>query len=229
MNLLFAAVLLMQDRTAEETFKKLEETLEKAKTLSLNFKVAFVKQAGLVQNMTIEGTAHFKEGNKASITALTTVQGETQEYSGVSDGSRLRRGTGKAETEVTAVPADFLARFETALSRAGMLFAFVETTRPSAVRGRTLQELKKDLEVSNFKLGEDKSSLSYTLRFPESDPKMVATCVLRYEPKTLTLLGRKMTLTRNGEDEGVYTDTYEGYTLNADIPDEKFRLPGEKK
>ena len=34
MNLLLAAALLLQDKTAEETFKRIEETIEKLKTLA---------------------------------------------------------------------------------------------------------------------------------------------------------------------------------------------------
>lgn len=39
MNLLMAVVLLLQDKTAEETFKKIEEMIEKAKSVSVQYKV----------------------------------------------------------------------------------------------------------------------------------------------------------------------------------------------
>jgi hypothetical protein len=126
-------------------------------------------------------------------------------------------------------PSDFVGRFETAFPRAGMFLAFFMTQRPSAVEGKKGQDLKKLFEVSDFKQGEVESSLSYTLRFPETEPDMVASCVLQYDPKTLKLLGRKMTVKRRGMDEGVFTDTYDEFALNADIPDEKFKLPEEKK
>jgi hypothetical protein len=65
MNLLLAAVLLTQDKTAEETFKKIEETILKATTVSIKFKLeAIVKKKGIEMAQTVEGTVHLKEGNR---------------------------------------------------------------------------------------------------------------------------------------------------------------------
>ncbi len=40
MNLVVALVLLLQDKTAEETFKKIEEMIFNAKAVSVQFKAA---------------------------------------------------------------------------------------------------------------------------------------------------------------------------------------------
>jgi outer membrane lipoprotein-sorting protein len=237
MELLLAAVLLLhnptrdclQDKSAEETFKDIEENIAKAKTVSLTFKAEVVlKKRGVESIQTMEGTAHFKEGNKANLFAVSKAQGREEDYSAISDGSRLRRRAGKADAETMNAPEGFVERFEMAFARAGMSLAFFMTQRPSTADGEKGQDVKKAIDISDFKHGEDNSSLSYKLRFPETEPDLVASCVLRYDPKTLRLLGRKTTIKRNGVDAGVFTDTYDEFILNADIPDEKFKLPAEK-
>jgi outer membrane lipoprotein-sorting protein len=220
----------MQDKTAEETFKNIEETIHKAKTVSITFRAeAVLKKRGIEITRVMEGTVHFKEGNKANIFAVTKVQGREEDYSSISDGKRVRRRAGNEGAETMETPSDFVERFETAFSHAGIYYGFLLTQRPSATEAKKAQDVKKFFDISDFKHGEDGGSLSYTLRFPESDPGLVASCVLRYDPKTLKLLGRKLTLKRRDVDEGVITDTYSDFTLNADIPDEKFKLPEEKK
>jgi outer membrane lipoprotein-sorting protein len=227
MTLLLAAALFTQDKTAEETFKKIEEQIQTAKTLSIKFKVdAKEKQKG----MTLTGTAFIRDGNKFSISARMKDQGREEEFSVISDGKQLQRKASTAEPETRDTPKDFVPRFETSFIRTGIILAVMSTLRPSTVEGKEGQDLKKLFSVTDFKNGDDvegAKTLSYTLRFPETKPDLSGSCILRYDPVTLKVLGRTLTMTGRGADATVFTETYEDFALNADIPDEKFKLPGK--
>jgi outer membrane lipoprotein-sorting protein len=50
---------------------------------------------------------------------------------------------------------------------------------------------------------------------------------LWYDPKTLKLLKRTVDFGKK-DSQGTIRESYEEFTLNADIPEEKFKLPAEK-
>jgi outer membrane lipoprotein-sorting protein len=90
------------------------------------------------------------------------------------------------------------------------------------------------LKMSDLKQGEDDGVLktptwtvtvSKTLMPAASKPMPIK---LWYDPKSLKPVKRTATIMK-GDVEVKWSETYENITLNADIPDEKFKLPEEKK
>ncbi len=91
-----------REMTAEETFKNIEETVLSAKTVSVKFGCQVsVTAAGAPMITGTTGTLILKEGNKASISALTQVllSSDKQRTSFISDGTKTRLKLGEAEVE----------------------------------------------------------------------------------------------------------------------------------
>src|SRR6185295_19771102 len=88
MNFLVALVLLLQEKTAEETFKKIEETITKSKTVRVKFEVT--RKTG-EETVEASGTLLLKEGNKARQELLVVYPGNIiVKQIIVSDGTNVR-------------------------------------------------------------------------------------------------------------------------------------------
>jgi len=71
MNILIVLALLVQDKAAETTFQKIEETLNAAKTLKVSYQVEshiVNAKASVDQTSSYSGSLLLKEGNKALFT-----------------------------------------------------------------------------------------------------------------------------------------------------------------
>ena len=214
-----------EGRSAEETFRKIEETIEKAKTLSIKF--------GRERE-----TSHFsrkplgvflQSGKRAWYSE--DVLSATETWC-VSDGTRVQctrphlydegiLGRFKAYERGSA--SESLERnLKIMLSRAGFTMGLASIALEP---GQDL-DFSKELAVSGFRFGEKNgmtNTLLYTLRAgKDSRPTEVT---LWYDPKSLKLLKRK-TADRLKDGRAItYIESYAEFTLDADIPDEKFKLP----
>ncbi|MBI3854164.1 MAG: hypothetical protein HY293_00575 [Planctomycetes bacterium] len=238
MNLLLAAVLLLQDKTAEEAFQKIGETIEKAKTLSVRIKVELTASVGgQPAKAESSGTLLLKDPNKANLhlTGKFSAAGQEREMVTrfVTDGQKI-----EAENlgEKTSPAKNIKGGFKPLLSRSGVAFGISPVLSQSYGPDRkpiaSDLDLLKAFELSDFKKGSDDAgtkTLAYVLKMRVfEDEQRHCNVKLWYDPKTWKILKRTFDVTL-GPDKGTHlTETYEEMALEVDIPDEKFRLPAEK-
>jgi outer membrane lipoprotein-sorting protein len=228
MKLLLAAVLLVQDKSAEEMFKKIEDGIETAKTVRVVFHCA--GQAPLPggdQEVKSTGTLLLKEGNRINIFQRITAGGQEQELRHISDGATLlRRWPGGLE-DTNKTPDTLSANVGIALARTWAQASFGGSGGPGSLTGKKL-DLREKYQVSDFKTEPDEKEakvLSYKVTPKRGDAMQIT---LFYDPQKLVPLKRTIR-TLKPDEVMTLTETYEEFVLNADIPDEKFKLPEEKK
>ena len=228
MNLLLAAVLLLQDKTAEETFKKIEETVSATKTLTFKFDVKLVKAIGGEESV-LRGTILLKKGNRMWCDSAVLKGSSQKKMLFVSDGSKVAAVADGRTFEAKETSRDFNASLTALITRAGAVNVIAGIT--SLLFGEGLN-VEKPPSVTEIKSGEDDGTMK-TLRYttvmtPLAGRPATLDVRLWYEPKSLSLVKRTMRY-RSETDALIYSETYEEFTLTADIPDEKFKLPVEKK
>lgn len=230
MSFLLGAILLLQDQPGEEAFKEIERRIEKAKTLTVKstYRVQRLKEA-----RSESGILFVKEGNRAWYGEGTTVNPES---SFISDGKRVQQSRPRFYDEGIlapeqrarpgkASPKKLEENLKVLTSRAGIAFRpFPEIASELTGPGG----FSESLRTSNFKTGESQGrtkSISYELAVSKHDRQFHVT--LWYEPEPLKLLKREVTYTDDDGVKVVTTETYTEFAIDADIPDEQFRLPDE--
>jgi outer membrane lipoprotein-sorting protein len=205
-----AVLALLQSETAEDTFKRLEQSLVQAKSLSIKCRLDFAQGD---QTVTATGTLLLKEGNKAKI----MMAGAKGSPWAVSDGTNVTVDARQAAIDGATwhTPKDLNVRMATKAARWGML------DLPSLPRLIRVYENdpKERLKVSDFAFGEkngDLQTLTYVLR----DGNGQADIKLWYHPTNLAL--KKQSLSVANANVTV-TETYEEFTVNGEIPDESFK------
>jgi hypothetical protein len=239
MDLLLATVLLFQDKTrdllqensAEETFKKIEETIEKAKTVSVKLRMDLViTRKNTEEALAASGTLLLKEKSKASLVlAFSTIEGVKQ-YGVYCEGAKVRTVVGKLEQALENASGTLNNNLSFGLTRTGVVYAdflFHPANLCDRIETRP-RNLRRDMELCEFKKGEDdkdEQTILYMIR--DEDEAVTYETRLWFDPKTN--LPRKQALSfKLDHDQVRITETYEQLTLDADIPDEKFKLPSDK-
>ena len=223
MHLLAALALFLQDKTAEESFKKIEETIDKAKTVSVKFKVdGHYKQGERETKVQMSGTIALKEGNKAHIAYKRRIGEQETDADFVSDGKKSKTKGGGTED----APGNITSNFKVAVSQIGVFFSSraASVEEHNGVRKEVMW--KERFLVSEIKVGpddKDAKTLTYKLKVGSGEALDVQ---IWYEPRTWRIL--KRTLSGNsGGKEVAFTEVYEECLLEVDIPDEKFKLPSD--
>jgi len=222
MNLLLAFILLLQDKRAEETFKKIEETIEKAKGLTVKFtwKPDTVGYGS--------GTMLLKEGGKANVIFNLKNPGGEYKLFLVSDGSKMtwimKPPDRTPHKETKATPQDLLsflglARFGAAhgISNAGLF-------EESPDKQPLYEAMRTNYRLSGFKVDEDETEakvISYKIMLFEA---VEAEAMLWYDAATQRPLKRKMHFRNLVSHGGCSSDTFEVFSFDAAILDEKFKL-----
>lgn len=206
-----------QDKGAEEAYRQIRESLEKARTVSVRFKfegMAADPQGG--RTVRCSGSIHLKEGNRASLQARTAFGEREVETLMVSDGKTLRAIGGSPAPDRDA-PARVGSYLRWALMHSSVMAlnarGTAETFDPEAH------------PPSNLKSGEadkDGRTLSYGLTIAG----VALEVRLWYDPKTWRIVKRTLTSTRKGVEDRI-SETLEVYVLDADVPDHTFKLPGK--
>jgi outer membrane lipoprotein-sorting protein len=224
MYLIAALALLLQDKTAEETFKKIEESIEKAKTLSITFSVGGMATAKEGQNGLFQasGVMLLKEGGRFNCVVKRRLEERELENSIVCDGTKVSHKRDQSAAEVIEVPKVYRGAASTLVARVGTMMGglFQGTGGPD-------EDVKKTLALKDLRVGEDDGGAK-TLLYTVSLGPATLDCRLWYEPKTLKLLKRTMKIRKGESVEGSLTESYVEYIVNADIPDEKFKLQAGK-
>ena len=240
MNFLVACALLLQDKTAEETFRKIEETILNSKTVSVKFQfVIDVKRAETALRIEGPGTMLLKDGQKLRLTFKYPEGSGDKEYDQRVDGEKgAREEHGKWKQFEVPFPKGMEHNSRLMLIRGGILGP-TSSSLPWFVYALA-ENLDKAWQVSEVKQGADDGktkTLTYRLQFGEETPTEVR---LWYDADSFKPMKRtyrfkvesdKGSLKLNlfcASGEGTFTEAYEELVLNADIPDEKFKLPAEK-
>ncbi len=243
MVLFLAAAFLLQDKTAEETFRKIEEAIDKAKTISIRMKYKLILSSGKpgLDPAEMETKAEILLNDRNMVQVIVDPNamfvGGGDDLSVLSDGTHLRVVDPSDEVRIGDSPKSLTNGFKTILARTGYFGAqlFVPRKDPLALARKEPDlkkflegDLKKKFEVLDLASGKDKDGewLTYTLGTGEKGDKPQMT--IWYSPKTYSLLKRKLAIPFVADGQMIEIETYDEFLLNADIPDEKFRLPAKK-
>jgi hypothetical protein len=141
----------------------------------------------------------------------------------ICDGEFFTTRTEVSSWNKRSAPADLGGKLTTALVRSGLGYWWMAT------EGFLFRDPRAGQVLSDFRAGEPEGSVS-TILYKLSDQEHVATLQVKvwYDPKIVKLVKR----TLDGEMLGKKwssTESYEDFSIDADITDEKFKLPEEKK
>ena len=221
-HFLGAILLFLQDSSARETLKKLEEAIVTAKTV--RFKV-LVEAAGKVEGQdfksTASGSVFFKEGNRI----LMTLNAATKTKF-VSDGIHCSYWSGGLVDANRKIVDTLGNLIRSGIVRLGMThFQLLLPRPPESKPLLKAEDMEKLFFLSEFAFGQDDQALkTITFTLKTADEEEGADHVrIWYDPKTY--LPRKRVSTQKSKDsEYTTTETYHEMTLNAEIPEETFKL-----
>lgn len=226
MGTLLAMALVLQDKSADETFKKIEETIGKAKTLSVKFTYSDTHGDDKTEG---RGTLEMKDGNRLRLLHSLRSGGRDFAFNIHSDGSTLTLPLGQLP-EPRRVPKTLKKGISRAIARAGLTESWFPLRRATAAE--SVEEVETNLEnlfeVFDVKFAvEEGAAQALTYGMLDATSKCRFTAQLWYNPKTHIIL--KRTLERSGSKGPIRsTETYEEFALDVEIPDEKFKLPDPK-
>ena len=249
MNLLLAAVLLVQDKSAEGTFASLVRPVDQARTLTVKASVDGTSRGGEGFSWRSSWTLLLKDENKVWL----RVQSGERETLYVSDGKKMAQVFGKDGwrlVEDRESPRKLVPLLKNSILREGP-----ERVIPVLFFPNTRLRLKESGPVTDLK-GPDGQESRRTLEYAfvpvtpwaQLEGKVESAKVtLTYDPGT----GKPTKLYVHSKREErkrqepwdrvricppIYPDveswvtvTFDEVSFNADIPDEKFKLPEEKK
>jgi outer membrane lipoprotein-sorting protein len=244
MNLVVALVLLLQDKSPEEVLQSITGKLDSAKTLNLKVSVEGASRGDGDTWSQSSWTLLMKDENKVRFTLNSRSSAGEQEALYVSDGKTTRvvfKRSGAPTTSSKETPRNLVPSLKEAILRGGpdLLFVLLFITD-------NLQPEKQTGSISNLKLSSaQKESHVLEYKFIPATPwteyigKVESTEVmLTYDPKTFQPIKRYIHSKREEKHKGVRTcppiypdveswttEAFDALTLNADIPDEKFKLP----
>lgn len=209
--------------TPEGAFRRIEETLLKAKSLRVRFhREASLKDAqGVAEKVVSSGTMLLTKENRLQFVLKERRRADQAnpvefEFLYVCDGSRVRTWV-KTKDGLKAAPGEHRPdRLERKI--------VLELTRnsiatPPSFLSLDAEELAGQWPVSGFQAGEDDGGARTMTH--RSGPFHVR---LWYDPGTHTPMKRVLTLPQIG----TITETYEECTLDPEIPDSAFAFPADK-
>ena len=209
---------LLAKRTPEGTLKRIEESLVKAKTASLKFRV-WAERGGKPEKLDMPGTLLLKEGNRASLTLSPS------SLRRLCDGRKLL--SPRLEQDA---PTNFRTGLALVISRVGMLptiyYAF--GLLDSGGLDEAFQEMVRTSKVEAVQFGEgdgDAGTLHYRVSFLDSfrNSTEEASVRLWYEPRSLKVLKRSIEVRG-----GTFWEAYSEWLLDGEIPDEAFKGVDER-
>jgi len=230
MNLILIAALLVQDKVALDEFKKAEETLEKAKTLQ----VVIVRTETSKPHLSLK----LKEGNKVLL-QFETGMGIMDKARVLSDGSGMliwnqtRRKATRRKTPPSLEAAAKAALFRGGSDGLKTLVEGLERKADESDKGFDFKTIFQVSELARTDPGDSTHNFHFTLtkREPWLDPTVWESdwVGVRLHGKSdgSQLLDRVENA--DGKSHWRASETYKEFILNADIPDETFKLPEEKK
>ena len=233
MNLIVGLALLLQDAAAVEAYRKIEESLRKAKSVTLTWTWEVRPWASKAWEGS--GTLLLKSGDKANLSLKFENPGGEHRLRLVSDGSFLKYTFEPPDRDHLKIVHEATPR--NIMDDLGIVrFGPFEGTQYAGVmdiylRGGDLdRSVRGSLKLTAFKLGEDDKGakrLTYSIMRWKEDQSEVK---LWYDALSHKPLKRQIRheFWPVGDNGKTHTESIEQFTLDAGIPDEKFTLPAEK-
>jgi outer membrane lipoprotein-sorting protein len=222
MSALFALLALGQEMNADETFRKIEETIRKAGTVAVRFSCESARR-GDEKKVSASGELLLKEGNKCSYRFHKKVPGEGEvSVSIVSDGTTTQTRVNGALTREAATRDVQNRRLSMFLARSGLfVYQLLPALFPGIRRGGPLETLEI-VDAAHGKEEDSARTVRYDLKVPGQEGPAIRV-TLFYEARTFKPLKRVVTI-----EDLTITETYESFVTDSDLPDEKFALPREE-
>jgi outer membrane lipoprotein-sorting protein len=233
MNLLIALALLVQDRSAEAAFKKIEQKIEAAQSISLRFTMESTgiegKRTGASE---VSGPLMIKNPRKLRL-----------EYTGtLFDGTRNRDRSARFVTDGENVLAEIAGEklplattiksgFKPLISKCGVKIGWgvllIHKSDPTGKSHPVDLDLAGRFTLVDFKRGEDdgpSKTLAYTLRRNVGAEQVDVAMKIWYDPKTFLLTKRVL----EEPNRVRTTETYSDLKLNPAIGDDTFEVSDAK-
>lgn len=223
MRLMLVAVIMAQDKTAEETFSKIEKTILEARSLTTAVEgVGALKLPGGDGSYKVTGWLALGPENQVRWERKVLERDKETNLALISDGKQVYFKGVDAEGDIKSAPKNVRRNLSMSLVRLGLVYGSWMTAWEVSSPADTFP-------ISDFQLGAEEKglrSLSYKVYIPVLRTK--AEGVLWFDPKTHRIAKRSLTA-RNEVSEETIHETYADMVLGAEIPDEKFKLPEKKK
>ena len=233
MTLLLALALLVQQKSAEETFKSIERKIEAARTISLRFKVETLASEGkLAGSSEMSGPLMIKDPRKLNLEYKGSIYDGNQSLERtarfVTDGERvLAEIAGERRPLATSIKSGFKPLISRCGVKIGWGVLIISRSDPTGKPKPVDLDLAGRFTVLDFRHGEDDGAyktLTYTLRRNVGAEQVNVSMRISYDPKTLLLAKRSFVEPNKSRTSETYTDL----KLNADIGDESFAVPETK-
>lgn len=230
MTPLMVALLLLQDGTAEDSFKKIAETLDQAKCVHVSFVWEGTSKADAEGRVDARGNVLFKEGNRVRLAARIHEKGRSSDLRIVSDGSTVKAQLGPKRLLECETPRHFETGLKMTVHRLGALQAVLVAHKICMLDPAEQEDaldLTKRPALSDFREGPDDGAwktILYKITPDGSDGP--AEVKLWYRPESWTPVKRTITLKR--PVESVFTEIYKDWSLDADLENDQFTLPSIK-
>ena len=216
--------LLMQAAAAEAELIKIEKAVRESKGLRVGFEWSGDKSPPEMASKTVgRGTILMKPGNLLYLKHVSGTEGLTL----ISDGSTLYGEsyyTTHPDVRRKKAPSNLAASVAASLVYQGprrtveMLWASLDEEQEGSLGGPSIS----DYEARDALEDGQGRTVAYSLR------RVPGEILLRYDPKSLSLLGRRFTQTPRAGDVGPthkVVDTYPVFELNAELSDDLFNVP----
>jgi hypothetical protein len=227
MTSLLAACLLLQADSAEETFRKIEETLSLAKSVRVDFAWDGAAKSDRENKVGARGSVLLKEGNRASLLASVTEKNQTSELRIISDGTTVKARLGPKRMLECETPKRLETGLKMALQRLGALQTVLIAHKICMMDPAEQEDalnLEKRPALSDFKQGDDDGDWkTMTYKITSEGADSAAEVRLWYRPESLKLVKRTIMIKRPAES--VFTEVYKDWSIDGEMDDEEFTLP----
>jgi outer membrane lipoprotein-sorting protein len=227
---LIAAVVLLQVESAEDAFKKIGETVLKAKSVRVAFQWEGTGRSEAGGKVEAVGTVLLKEGNRASLVATVTEKGQPSELRIISDGSTVKTKLGPRRMLECPVPGNLETGLKMSIHRLGAMQAVLIAHKVCMLDVDDQEEaldMTRKPRLFEFKNGpDDGESRTITYKVAPDGQDTAAEIKLWFDPETFRLVKRTISLKK--PTESVFTENYKDWSLDADLENEEFTLPSVK-
>ena len=231
MVLSLLAMVVFQQHTGELILEKIASKIEAAKTISVEFRfIAEEHRRDTSERIEGPGKAYLRASNKVTRSFLMPKGGVDEQVKIVSDGKHLTIGRDGKFNPPIVVNGKHTSKLRVIWSRLGIVGPPTLAITPWFLLAGSLEShVLRTCSIRNAKAGVDENGnpiVTYSMEAVTPD-KGVGSITVWYDPKSF--LAKKRTIQyRVGTRRGKYTEIYTKWVIDADIPDEKFKLPDPK-
>lgn len=218
-----AFLLVLQDASPEESYRKIEESIVKARSVMVRFRVeGSGAKEGADRDLRASGTMTLKEGGRIRLDCTMNTGSEDRKTLLLGDGKKLSLTQGGAAPQVVDAAKGTEGTAALLLAQLGAIMTSFMPVGAGNPAGTIA------IELSAFKAGEDDGA-ARTVHFTTTNKmkgKVISTSDTRlwWDPKTGKPLKRVLTLKKGDAVQGTITETYEAFELNAEVADDLFKI-----